>query len=316
MSTLSEDQVIKLIKAHIAKGDKAKHTSDLAGKKAEEHYIAAGLHLKTLREGSSKAAWEKLIKRKCGIGTSRAYELIQIADGKKTVAEVRLGTAKRMRRLAEKKRQSRPSADGQNKAENPLGTCSYCSKEREVQLFVDNSDRGLPSRYACDECLKLVEEVPEPERRSRLAAMDPAERRRLAERKSEPEPEPEPKVKRGSRIIPEVLDDERLWDRSASDLAGNAMTMEASWTRQFGAAWRDFPVTPGLAGLAREAADAWNSLAEQLAARAAPATEAKAPAPEAEPAPAAAAAADDYWDKHVGPVPGFLDRTLPQGAAA
>ena len=92
--------------------------------------------------------------------------------------------------------------------------------------------------------------------------MDPAERRRLAECKSEPEPEP--KVKRGSRIIPEVLDDERLWDRSASDLAGNAMTMEASWTRQFGAAWRDFPVSPSLAGLAREAADAWTFLAEQL----------------------------------------------------
>jgi len=316
MSTLSEDQLVKRIRAHMEKGDQAKQTSDRAGKKAEDHYKAAGIHLKALRDGSpSKAAWEKLIKSKCGIGTSRAYDLIAIADGKKTVADVRLGTAKRMRRLAEKKRQSCPSADGQNKAETPLSTCSYCSKKAEVQLFADNSDRGLPSRYACDECLKLVENVPEPERRNRLAAMDPAERRRLAECKSEPEPEP--KVKRGSRIIPEVLDDERLWDRSASDLAGNAMTMEASWTRQFGAAWRDFPVTPGLAGLAREAADAWNSLAEQLAARAAPATEAKAPAPEAEPAPAAAAAAaDDYWDKHVGPVPGFLDRTLPQGVAA
>src|SRR6516225_11929875 len=142
--------------------------------------------------------------------------------------------------------------------------------------------------------------------------MDPAERRRLAECKSEPEPEP--KVKRGSRIIPEVLDDERLWDRSASDLAGNAMTMEASWTRQSGAAWRDFPVTPGLAGLARDAADAWNSLAEQLAARAAPATEAKAPVPEPKPVIETTSGADP-WDK-VGPVPGFLDRTQPQQGAA
>jgi len=188
MSTLSEDQLVKRIRAHIEKGDQAKQTSDRAGKKAEDHYKAAGIHLKALRDGSpSKAAWEKLIKSKCGIGTSRAYDLIAIADGKKTVADVRLGTAKRMRRLAEKKRQSCPSADGQNKAETPLSTCSYCSKKAEVQLFADNSDRGLPSRYACDECLKLVENVPEPERRNRLAAMDPAERRRLAECKSEPE---------------------------------------------------------------------------------------------------------------------------------
>jgi len=307
MSTLSEDQLVKRIRAHMEKGDQAKQTSDRAGKKAEDHYKAAGIHLKALRDGSpSKAAWEKLIKSKCGIGTSRAYDLIAIAEGKKTVADVRLGTAKRMRRLAEKKRQSCPSADGQNKAETPLSTCSYCSKKAEVQLFADNSDRGLPSRYACDECLKLVENVPEPERRNRLAAMDPAERRRLAECKSEPEPEP--KVKRGSRIIPEVLDDERLWDRSASDLAGNAMTMEASWTRQFGAAWRDFPVSPSLAGLAREAADAWTFLAEQLAARAAPATDAKAPEPEPAPVvettcgenpwvpPAPATTADDYPD--------------------
>ena len=306
MSTLSEDQLIKRIQAHIAKGDQAKERADQATEKADQHYKAAGIHLKALRDGSpSKAAWEELIKSKCGIGARRAYELIEIADGRKTTAELRLSKAESMRKV-------RAQRGARNKAETPLGTCSYCSKKAEVQLFADNSDRGLPSRYACDECLKLVENVPEPERRNRLAAMDPAERRRLAECKSEPEPEP--KVKRGSRIIPEVLDDERLWDRSASDLAGNAMTMEASWTRQFGAAWRDFPVTPGLAGLARDAADAWNSLAEQLAARAAPATEAKAPVPEPKPVIETTSGADP-WDK-VGPVPGFLDRTQPQQGAA
>jgi hypothetical protein len=148
MSTLSEDQVIKAIKVHIAKGDQAKERADQAGKKAEEHYKAAGIHLKALRDGSpSKAAWEELIKSKCGIGASRAYDLIAIADGRKTVADVRLGTAKRMRSL-----RSRPSRDGQNKAEpaSAIDICYYCSKKREVRLA---ATEPFP-KYACDECFE------------------------------------------------------------------------------------------------------------------------------------------------------------------
>jgi hypothetical protein len=107
---LSEDQLIKRIKTHIEKGDQAKGRAEQAGKKAEEHYTAAGIHLKALRDGSpSKAAWEELIKSRCGLGASRAYELIAIADGRKTVADVRLGKAESMRKL-----RSRPPRGGQN----------------------------------------------------------------------------------------------------------------------------------------------------------------------------------------------------------
>jgi hypothetical protein len=110
MSALTEDELIERIKAHIEKGDQAKDKSDQAKGKAEEHYISAGILLKGLRKDSpSKAAWEKLVKSKCGIGTSRAYDLIAIADRRKTVDDVRLGTAERMRKL-----RSRPSRDGQN----------------------------------------------------------------------------------------------------------------------------------------------------------------------------------------------------------
>ena len=88
---MNEVQRIEAIKVLVKKGDKAKD-------KADQYYTAAGLHLKSLREDSpSKAAWENLIKSKCGLGTSRAYELIQIADGRKTVADVRLDTAERVR---------------------------------------------------------------------------------------------------------------------------------------------------------------------------------------------------------------------------
>ena len=77
---LAEQQLIQTIKAHIAKGDKAKD-------KVEQHYIAAGQHLKTLKgqHGGTWTEWEALLKEKIGIGKSRASELMQIADGRKTV---------------------------------------------------------------------------------------------------------------------------------------------------------------------------------------------------------------------------------------
>jgi hypothetical protein len=89
------EQLIRTIKAHIAKGDKAKD-------KAEQHYIAAGQHLKTLKAQRDVASgtwteWEALLKTKIGIGKSRASELMQIADGRKTVAGVRADTAERTR---------------------------------------------------------------------------------------------------------------------------------------------------------------------------------------------------------------------------
>jgi hypothetical protein len=87
---MNEAQLVKAIKTLVEKGDKARD-------KAEQFYIAAGQHLKTLKEQcSSAAAWEKLVKAKCGLGKSRAYELLQIGDGRTTVAKLRASTAKRV----------------------------------------------------------------------------------------------------------------------------------------------------------------------------------------------------------------------------
>ena len=85
-----QQDLIKTIKAHIAKGDKATD-------KAEQHYIAAGQHLKTLKaeHTGSWSEWEALLRDRVGIGKSRASELMAIADGTKTLAEVRAGTAER-----------------------------------------------------------------------------------------------------------------------------------------------------------------------------------------------------------------------------
>jgi hypothetical protein len=117
--------------------------------------------------------------------------------------------------------------------------------------------------------------------------------------------EPKPKVQRkptarvndGTDDADEANGPQQFWERSLSAHASDAIALEAFWTRQHGAAWRDFPVSRDLATLAREAADAWNSLSEQLDARVVSAT-------------APATAADDYPD-----MPEFLKRA-PKDVAA
>src|SRR5262245_9595182 len=94
--TATPTQLIGLIKARIAKGDKAKD-------KADQHYIAAGQYLKTLKAehdegGGTWAEWEALLKEKIGIGKSRASELMAIADGTKTVENVAADRRERQRK--------------------------------------------------------------------------------------------------------------------------------------------------------------------------------------------------------------------------
>jgi hypothetical protein len=88
----NQAQLIGAIKAHIAAGDK--HTS-----KAKDHYIAAGQYLAALKKEHTGtwAEWEALLRTKVGIGKSRASELMQIADGCKTVEGVAADRRKRQR---------------------------------------------------------------------------------------------------------------------------------------------------------------------------------------------------------------------------
>ncbi|TMJ91110.1 MAG: hypothetical protein E6G76_03995, partial [Alphaproteobacteria bacterium] len=119
---MNESQLIRHIKAHIARGDKAKD-------KAEQHYIAAGQYLKELKDDcpDQKTFLEK-VEKEVGIGKSRTYELLQIGDGSKTVAGVRADTAKRVA----KHEQSCPLANGQN-ADTP-----EASAEAMKAKFADN----------------------------------------------------------------------------------------------------------------------------------------------------------------------------------
>jgi hypothetical protein len=53
-----------------------------AGRSPDPFYRAAGQLLVRLRRGRSFAEWEALVKTDCGISSSRASELVQIAGGK------------------------------------------------------------------------------------------------------------------------------------------------------------------------------------------------------------------------------------------
>ena len=82
----TETRLVQTIKTLIEKGEKAKQ-------KAEDFYIAAGQYLKTLHDihkgrGGTWPGWEILVKEKCGIGKSRASELMRIADGRTTTEAV------------------------------------------------------------------------------------------------------------------------------------------------------------------------------------------------------------------------------------
>lgn len=94
------------IKAHIAKGDQA-------AAKSEQHYIAAGQYLKELKEHHKGdwAGWELTLKEKIGIGKSRASELMQIADGRKTLTGLRIAKAESVRKVREN---ASPLRSGEN----------------------------------------------------------------------------------------------------------------------------------------------------------------------------------------------------------
>jgi hypothetical protein len=80
--------LVRRVKALIEKGDRA-------AEKAEQFYKSAGIHIKEIKEQSED--WETIVREKCGIGRSRAYELMAIADGRTTLEKVRASTNERQK---------------------------------------------------------------------------------------------------------------------------------------------------------------------------------------------------------------------------
>jgi ParB/RepB/Spo0J family partition protein len=57
---------------------------------------------------------------------------------------------------------------------------------------------------------------------------------------------------------------QQRWHRSVEKLAGDAVSMRTSWSREFGENWTAFKVTPELVTLTSQAAHAWTELKERL----------------------------------------------------
>ena len=81
--------LVSTIKAHLAKAKQCEE-------KSEQHYVSAGLHLKTLKQRKDElkkrkqaVPWAEYVRQTFDLGPSRADELIRIADGRATVAETR-----------------------------------------------------------------------------------------------------------------------------------------------------------------------------------------------------------------------------------
>jgi hypothetical protein len=131
---LTEAQLIKTINAHIAKG--------------EQHYISAGLHLAKLKERCpDQVTFLALVKDKIGIGKSRTYELLQIADGRKTVEQVRVDTAERQ----EKYRLS--VSNGQNRDDCRHAIADSGFDEEGAPIWICRGcDLGAPRSCGCHPC--------------------------------------------------------------------------------------------------------------------------------------------------------------------
>jgi hypothetical protein len=108
----SIDELVDRIRGHIECGVKA-------AEKADEHFKAAALLIKQLKE-AEPTNWQALVRDRCGLGRSRAYELLRIADGRDTVGETREKTNARSRRHHEKVKSS--VANGQRQAKDKTKT--------------------------------------------------------------------------------------------------------------------------------------------------------------------------------------------------
>ena len=105
-------QLGSTIKAHYSNAEKYMD-------KCEQHYKAAGIHLLEAQARIKAGEYGKPFSHYClqvvGLSASRCYELISIADGRKTLEEIREDKAQSMRRS----REQSPQRGGQYQPVDP-----------------------------------------------------------------------------------------------------------------------------------------------------------------------------------------------------
>lgn len=130
------------IRAHVSKGD-------ASIEKAEQHYKAAGIHLMEAKERVKRRAditWPLFLNKHCTIRRSRADEMIAIAEGKTSLADLRASGADRVRRHAEKNKSARKSAVTNGKS---------FEKTQQIQQITTSQTVSEPS----DDRSRLLSEI-------------------------------------------------------------------------------------------------------------------------------------------------------------
>jgi hypothetical protein len=144
---MNESQLVRAIKAHIEKGDKA-------AEKSEQHYITAGQHLKTLKAQMPQGIkWEQYLEdHGLTIGRRGADELIQIADGRTTIEKVRADKAESVAksRAALALRSAEDADEPQASAE--AMKVKFAETEKEDSFLDDDGDFAPVDPAADDAC--------------------------------------------------------------------------------------------------------------------------------------------------------------------
>jgi hypothetical protein len=122
--------LIARIRGHIERGVKAAEKSD-------EHFKAAGLLIKQLKE-QRPHDWKAVVQVQCGLARSRAYELLRITDGRSSVEETRAHTAARVQRHATK---NRPLANGLVDRRRHEGEAAVFATEPETDATISAEKR-------------------------------------------------------------------------------------------------------------------------------------------------------------------------------
>jgi predicted RNase H-like nuclease (RuvC/YqgF family) len=124
---------------------------DKAAEKIEQYQIAIGQHITAIK-AARPDDWLQIVETECGLGRSRAFELMAIADGRKTAAQTRAANTERKRK--ERSRESETSRIRSDIGELELARDHFAGElrlaERKIsELESKNEDLQAQLLFEC-----------------------------------------------------------------------------------------------------------------------------------------------------------------------
>jgi hypothetical protein len=265
-----------LVKASLAAGDKAFD-------KAEQHFKAAGLYLIEARErlpieqpGKRFTAY---IVGECKMQTSRAYELIAIAEGRLTLEEIRAKKNESSKAAHAKTRAAAKSGfplnSGKTNSEPDEGG-DEANSESEVAAPEVLEDNILHAIGGMNENARVFNKLLKISAfdREAVTRVNTAIDGMIGKWRSIQSTLKKKAVPRGADYsepteedCEDCNNDSERWERSLSNMAGDAISIRAFWDKTFGKEWTEFDVPSTAVTLAKQAAKEWTELAADLTKR-------------------------------------------------